>query len=188
MLKHFNTTKIYFLAILIGALIVRLYGINWDQGYHLHPDERAIVMFTTPLQFPADVKAFFSPQSTWNPHFFAYGSFPMYFLKIISSGEALLNPIYAMYEGINLVGRVLSVLFDIGTLITLFFLAKKLFNKTVALFAIFFYATGVLPIQLSHFYAVDTPLTFFILLTLFTLITFYEKPTFYKALLVGILF
>ena len=43
--------KYYLFLIIAFAVFFRLYGINWDQGFHLHPDERAIVMFTTPLQF-----------------------------------------------------------------------------------------------------------------------------------------
>ena len=30
--------------ILLVALGLRLYGINWDQGYGFHPDERSIYM------------------------------------------------------------------------------------------------------------------------------------------------
>lgn len=172
---------------MIGAFF-RLYGLNWDQGFHLHPDERAIVMFTTPLEFPKTINEFFSPQSTWNPHFFAYGSFPLYFLKIAGNIASIIDPTYAIYDRMNLLGRFLSAIFDIGTLIVLFFLSKKLFSKNIGLLASFFYTISILPIQLSHFYAVDTPLTFFILLTLYQLIRLYEKPTFLKSILVGFFF
>ena len=43
-MKRFVTTKRLLILILILAAILRFTGINWDQGYHLHPDERAIVM------------------------------------------------------------------------------------------------------------------------------------------------
>ena len=32
---------VLFLIIVLG-LYLRIWNINWDQGYHLHPDERAI--------------------------------------------------------------------------------------------------------------------------------------------------
>ncbi len=183
-----NKIKIFlFFIILIGASF-RLYGINWDQGYHLHPDERAIIMFTTPLEFPQTISKFLSSQSSWNPHFFAYGSFPIYLLKIAGNIASIGDPVFAAYDKINLLGRFLSAIFDIGTLVVLFFLAKKLFNQSVGILAAFLYAVSVLPIQLSHFYAVDTPLTFFVLLTLYQLIKLYEHPTRKNALLVGIFF
>ena len=59
--------------IILLALFFRLYNINWDQGHHLHPDERAIVMTVSSLHFPSSLSEFFSPESQWNPRFFAYG-------------------------------------------------------------------------------------------------------------------
>lgn len=174
--------------IIFIAAIFRLYGLNWDQGHHLHPDERAIVMFTTPLSFPSSIKEFMSETSPWNPHFFAYGSFPIYLLKIVGNLASTFNPLYLTYGKINLVGRFSSAIFDIGTLIVLFLLGKKLFNSKIALLGAFFYGVSILPIQLSHFYAVDTILTFLVLSTLYQSIRLYEKPTISKSLLVGFFF
>lgn len=173
--------------ILIFAFALRVYGLNWDQGYHLHPDERAIVIASLPLQFPTTISQFLSVQSSLNPHFFAYGSLPMYLLKGIAT---LLTHFYALsssYDHINLIGRFLSALFDTGTVFLIFILGKKLFSKTIGLAASLFYAISVFPIQAAHFYAVDTILTFFILFTLYLLILFYEKPSKKRALIAGFL-
>lgn len=175
-------------AILILGFALRVYNINWDSGFHMHPDERAIVMFTTPLQFPTSISEFLSPQSTWNPHFFAYGSFPIYFLKILSLIAGIFNPLFMAYDKINILGRYLSALFDTATIVMIFIIAKKLFGKTTAFFTAGIYATTVLPIQLSHFYAVDTLLTFFITTTLYGVILLYENPSVKKALFVGFIF
>lgn len=183
----FTPRRILFL-ILIFAAILRLYGINWDQGAHLHPDERAIVMKVTELQFPASIQEFFSPESSWNPKFFAYGSFPMYLLRWFGDTLAIFNVELGQYTLINLLGRFLSALFDIGTIVMVFLLSRKLFRTQVGLIAAFLYAISVLPIQLSHFYAVDTILTFFIMATLYMLILIYEKPTVKKSILAGLFF
>ncbi|MBI3070388.1 MAG: glycosyltransferase family 39 protein [Candidatus Levybacteria bacterium] len=183
-----NKTNLFLILILTLAATLRLYGLDWDQGFHLHPDERAIVMFTTPLQLPETIAEFFSPTSPWNPHFFAYGSFPLYLLKIVGGALSIVNPLYGVYNQINLVGRFLSVFFDLGTLFIIFLLGRKLFNVRVGLLGTLFYSMSVLSIQLSHFYAVDTPLTFFILLTLYALVRFYERPTKIRAVVVGIFF
>lgn len=165
------------IIIIIMASFFRFYGLDWDQGNHLHPDERMITLV-------ADKITFQDP----NPHFFAYGSFPIYLLKATGFFAGMFDPQFSTYQSMNLSGRFLSALFDLGTLIILYFLAKKVFNQKMALLSSFFYAVSVLPIQLSHFYAVDTPLTFFILLTLFFLIKFLENPTFKNILLIGISF
>ncbi len=184
----FNPAKIVLLTIILTAIALRLYGLDWDQGSHLHPDERAIVMFTTALEWPKNINEFFSPNSSWNPHFFAYGSFPIYLLKIAGDIGSIFNPTLGQYDGINLIGRFISALFDMGTLYVVFLIGKKLFNTKVGLLGAFFYGISVLPIQLSHFYAVDTPLTFFVMLTLWWLIHLYEKPSKKHAILAGIFF
>lgn len=184
-MKKFN----YFLIIilLLGGFL-RLYGLNWDQGNHLHPDERAIMMFSLPLNFPSSFLELFFPSSPLNTHFFAYGTLPQYLLKIVGSIMGNFYPPFASYEQINLVGRFMSGLFDIGTIFLIYALGKKLFLQKVGLIGAFFYSISVFPIQTAHFFAVDTMLTFFIFSTIYSIILFYEKPTIKKALLVGLLF
>ena len=65
------STKLLLLAIFFIAAVFRFYGLNWDQGYYLHPDERAIIMTVERLSFPQNISEFFLPASSWNPHFFA---------------------------------------------------------------------------------------------------------------------
>ncbi len=181
-------TKIILFIIIIFAAFLRLYNVNWDQGFHLHPDERAITATIDKLKFPTSVSEFLSPQSSWNPHFFAYGSFPMYLLRVTGNTLAVFDPFLGQYGNINLLGRVLSAFADLITIILLFKIARKLFNSSVGLISAFFYAVSVLPIQLSHFYAVDTLLTCFILATLYNLLRFYEKPTLKTAVVIGLFF
>lgn len=187
-MKRMFTTRRILVLIVAAGLLLRLYGLNWDQGFHLHPDERAIVMKVVSLVYPHSLQEFLSPDSPWNPKFFAYGSFPMYLLQLAGNAMGQYDSEFAGYAAINLVGRVLSALFDAGTIVLLFFIGRRLFRPAIGLFAAFLYAVSVLPIQLSHFYAVDTILTFFVAASLYMLIRFYEKPTYVKALLTGIFF
>ena len=91
----FDSVKFYiiFLLIIGLGLILRIYGLNWDQGHHFHPDERAITMFALPLELPPTLSGFFSPESSWNPHFFAYGSLPLYLLKIMGNFLSNFDPL-----------------------------------------------------------------------------------------------
>jgi hypothetical protein len=55
------------IALVVFALAVRLFGLDFDQSHHFHPDERRIAEAVTQLSLhPLQL----------NPHFFAYGSFP----------------------------------------------------------------------------------------------------------------
>src|SRR5882672_383164 len=102
------STKIILIGILLLAGALRFYNLTWDLGYHLHPDERAIVMTIDKLSMPDNLSNFFSSVSPWNPHFFAYGSFPFYLLKILGTIFSSFNT----YDGLGLLGRGLSALFD----------------------------------------------------------------------------
>lgn len=189
MSKFKISTKLILLGILFIAASFRLYNLNWDQGYHLHPDERAIIMRVVELRFPLDnLSSFFSPESTWNPHFFAYGSFPFYLLKFMGSLFGIIDPLFNTYGQINIAGRFISAIFDLATVALLFYLGRKLHGPAVGFLSSLFYAISILPIQLSHFYAVDTLLTFFSLSVLYQLILFYEKPTSKRAMLIGVFF
>ncbi len=57
------------IGLFLLALAVRIVGLDFDQGHFYHPDERAIG--------DAILKISFRPLAL-NPHFFAYGSFPLY--------------------------------------------------------------------------------------------------------------
>lgn len=176
------------LTIIVVGAFFRFYNLNWDQNSHLHPDERAIVAAVIPLEFPKTLSQFFSPESNWNPHFFAYGNFPFYLLKISSILLSLFDQQFLTYNGITILGRFLSAVFDSLTILTVFLLGKSIGGRKAGLLGAFFYSISVLPIQLSHFYAVDTILTFFVTLTIYFLISFHKKPTFLKSFLIGVLF
>ncbi len=66
-----------------------------------------------------------------------------------------------------LFGRALSGLFDLGTIVLTYALGRRAYGGAVGLLAAACVAFTVLHIQLSHFYAVDTLLTFFSLAALY---------------------
>ncbi len=62
-------------------------------------------------------------------------------------------------------GRAISTLCDLGTLLLIYGLGRRAYGRTAGLLAAGAYAFAVLPIQLSHFYAVDVVLTFCVVAT-----------------------
>ncbi|HUW24514.1 MAG TPA: glycosyltransferase family 39 protein [Patescibacteria group bacterium] len=157
--------------ILFLAAFLRLYGLNWDQGQHLHPDERFLTMVETALSLPQTFNEYLNPQtSPMNPHnrgyqFFVYGTFPLFLTKL--AGE-LTN--YSDYDQIHFIGRFLSALFDLSTILIIFKIGQRVFNTKAGILAAFLYSSMVLPLQLSHFFAVDTFLTFFLVLSFYFLV------------------
>lgn len=161
------------LVLVLLAAWFRFHGLDWDNGRHLHPDERFLSTVSNDLQWPKDWSNYFDPNtSTLSPYtlpnmgLFIYGTLPVYLVKWIS---ILLKD--NNYDKITLVGRAVSGLFDIGALLILFALGKKLYGKRVAFLAAVLLALSVLNIQLSHFYAVDTFANLFIVATLYFLVS-----------------
>jgi hypothetical protein len=91
-------------AAVFGGGALRLFNLNWDQGYLFHPDERMILMTIGELKlpWPPNWDVLLSPASPLNPHFFAYGSLPLYLLKVVAHVLAL-SPILSTYA--SLVGE-----------------------------------------------------------------------------------
>lgn len=158
------------------GLALRLYGLNWDQGNNFHPDERQILFHVQALSWPHSLAQFFNPaNSPLNPHFFAYGSFPLYLLASIGNILSHFYPAINSLANLTLVGRVLSALFDSGTILLTgclgFLLAddatpERRHAWALALLSATLVTFTPFQIQLAHFYAVDSLLLFFIVLTM----------------------
>lgn len=171
-----------FFIVLLGASF-RFYNLSWDENAHLHPDERFITMVVTSLKLPESISAYFNPlQSSFSPYnvgypFFVYGSLPLYLTKIIAISTGMDN-----YNDITILGRLLSTLFDIGVIVLLYLIGKDIskhfFSRKIAsfndhLFGLlcgFMYASTAFAVQQSHFFTVDSFLTFFSILSFFILV------------------
>ena len=171
---RFKDIKRYILpAIILSAALFRLCGVNWDQNQHLHPDERFLTMVTTAMKWPTTFTQYLDPQkSQLNPYnigfdFYVYGLFPLTLVKIFSN--IIRIDVYD-YHNIALIGRVISAFFDLGIVYLIYKIAERIFNNKTALLASFIYSISVLPIQLSHFFTVDTTLVFFITLGFYILV------------------
>jgi len=160
--------KLAFLFILTLAIALRIYGQNWDSGFHLHPDERMLIMVTTRIHFFTNL----------NPDFFNYGSLPIYLLAAIGQCiEIILRVPLFNYNGLLFLGRTLSTIFDIFTLLIVFKIAHFLFHKKAAFFAFFVYAVAFFPIQNAHFFVVDPLVTFFLVATVYSLLLHVRKSS-----------
>lgn len=172
-MKIFSKNKFIIFIIFLFAFLLRLYALNWDTNNHLHPDERFLTMLVTDISLPTSISQYFNTStSPLNPYnypsyqFFVYGTFPIFLIKTLA---VLFH--FDNYDQITLLGRVVSAFFDASNIVLLYFIAKKFLKSFYKFIPSIFYSLLVLPIQLSHFFAVDTFLNFFLLLT-FTLLSY----------------
>jgi len=147
-LRRLAATR-YFPTLLLIAIIgfaawLRLSGNNWDDGQHIHPDERFLTLVETHIEVPSSLGEYFnSEQSPFNPYnrgegSFVYGTFPLFFVRIVAE---VLNK--ADYGNINLVGRFLAGLFDVGSVLLVFLVGRRLYGRNVGLLAAFLLTSAV---------------------------------------------
>ena len=148
--------------ILIAGAYFRFTGLNWDQNQHQHPDERFISMTAEQLTGVKSIAAYFNTQtSTLNPlnyGSYTYGMFPLFFTRMIAEWFKM-----SSFDAITLAGRAMSGLFDLAAVWMLYLLGKRLYDRRVGLLAAALGAAAVLPIQLSHYFAVDSFSTVFVI-------------------------
>ncbi len=202
-LAKLNWGLLALLTITVGALLVRLYGLNWDDNQHQHPDERAIISTVVNFKWPHSWAEFFSISSPLSPHFgdgshfFAYGTFPMYVLWQVAVFLTWLQHTFGFhwlpagqaftdYDPVTLVGRALSALFDTGTVLVTYFLGQRLGGKVAGLLAAACAAFIPFEVQLAHYFAVDTALTFFVALALLSCVAIAQEGKLRWVLLGGV--
>ncbi len=165
------------ILLLIIGFFFRFYNLNWDDNFHLHPDERFLTMVGNTMSLPENFSEYLDRKnSPLNPdnigyRFFVYGSLPLILNKYLATLTNADN-----YNFFTLQGRFLSALFDFLTLILVYKTAKLLFlqkKNHITLFSLFFYAISVYPIQSAHFFTVDTFLNFFMFTSFYFILRFY---------------
>jgi YYY domain-containing protein len=179
--------RILLALILVVAAYLRLSHVDWDDGTHIHPDERFLTMVESAMRLPTSVGEFFdSTKSPLNPYnydqfpLFVYGTLPIFIVRVVAEFANKFNetahlwmaapgiPVNLVgYDGVHFVGRALSGIFDLLCVWLLYIVGTRLYKRPVGLLAAALYAFAVLPLQQSHFFTVDTFGNFFALLTFY---------------------
>ncbi len=130
---------------------------SWDHNQHLHPDERFLSLVGTAIRLPGSVSEYLNTEtSPANPHnvgytFYPYGTWPLIATRALAGVVDR-----ADYDGLTLVGRLLSAAADIATLILLFLLGRKLADETAAVVGVGLAACCVLSIQHARFWTMES--------------------------------
>jgi YYY domain-containing protein len=195
--KHAWIYDVLLILVLGVGTYFRVVGLNWDQNQHLHPDERFMTMVesalepvsTSPDQLGPPPTAANQPWrlayaasipdcqkwggyfntycSSLNPEnrgypFFVYGDFPTIAVRYVAQWFGQVG-----YDQVNLIGRQISAFADLLTVLLIYLIAARLYNRRVALLGAAFSAFAVMQIQQSHFFTVDTFANLFIFLAIY---------------------
>ena len=193
--RKFNWESLAVILLLVVLAIgayFRFTGLNWDENFHLHPDERFLTIVASGLQTESNpINYLKTSASTLNPYnmgqgFYVYGNFPMTVTRYVaewaaaacepyfaqsSVGEAgprICQWNYIAYDGIHILGRILSGLLDLVSILFTFLIARRLYDYRVGLLASLLLALAVMPIQQSHFFTMDNWAAGLTTLTLYT--------------------
>ncbi len=177
-----NIKTILFNILLIGLLAFGIWNnfrnMRWDDDALLHPDEYGLTNTLTQLHMPSSISNYFNTRiSTMSPYnkydengetiangpdnTMRWGQLPMLIIRL--TAEALNR---TGFIELRTTGRYLSALMNLGSMIMLYVIARRLFGHTTALLAAALFSLCVQSLQQSHFMTVDNFATFFTMLTL----------------------
>lgn len=126
--KHY----IIILALFLALLYSRFVGLNWGLPYPMHPDERNMAAAIQQLSCKD-----FSFQNCLNPHFYAYGQFPLYlayFLVKIYHNFLGDSNLLVGYEEATMALRYISAISSILTVFILMKIIEFIFNFQFSIF------------------------------------------------------
>ena len=196
--------------ILVVALGLRLYGIDWDGGHGFHPDERSLYMradcmyrvLTEAPGFaegdcirdhpdmesgaPSLSAALDADRSPLNPNWFPLGSILIY---LMVAARFILEPFVEfqpLLEVSAYVGRTIMALADVGTVFIVYLLGRRIFDRRVGLLAAALVALAVVHIQHSHFYRPEPLLIFFLAAAFWSMLQLLERRRLRDSALLGL--
>ena len=198
------------LPLILGvALGLRLYGLDWDQGYGFHPDERSIYMradcmFRVLAEVPGyegygcfrdnpemdpgvpGIGTFLDAEkSPLNPHWFPLGSIIIYLLVGLRS---VLEPFTSLDSLMDMayMGRTIAALADVGSVFMVYLLGKRAYDRRVGLLAAALVALAVIHVQISHFYRPEPLLVFFLLAAFWSMLRVIERRRLRDSAMLGL--
>jgi len=197
-MKRVNRESILIGIILLTALSVRVWGVNYDLPYIYHPDEPDYITISQNIFKTGDL----------NPHFFNYPSLlfyvnafayiPYYLLgKLIGvfhTPNNILPPI-SLVMGVTqaqmpttvLLGRVITICFGVGTAGLVYFVGKQITGRTaVGVLASLMVAISPTSVWHSRLITPDTFVTFFSLASFLASILVYQQGKTWQYAVAGI--
>lgn len=136
----------------------RFLGLNWSNNFSFHPDENNMVNAVLSLKL-----------TDLNPHFFAYGQFPLYLTFFTNPKHDFLHTVLTL--------RFWSAFFSSISILFFYLIGKKIFksNTLSKIFSLFLIFTPGL-IQLAHFGTTESILIFVFSANIYLSFCFFDNP------------
>ena len=195
------------LTLLLAALALRLYGMDWDAGHGFHPDERSFYlraddMFRVLTEAPGyqtwlnqwpgmepgipDFRdAISAERSPLNPHWFPLGSVLIYALVLIRSIAEPFTDWGAM--DLRFAGRTLTALADVASVWLMYVIGRRMYGPWSGILAAAFTTFAVIHIQHAHFYRPEPFTVLASLACLWAMLRFIDNPRIRDGVLLGAL-
>ncbi|HEV8538707.1 MAG TPA: glycosyltransferase family 39 protein, partial [Bacteroidota bacterium] len=187
------THRVLLAFILAAACCLRLWHLNWDLP--------RVYEEAYPFGVAWKFWNWGHPGCDFNPHVFNYAALSFYiqfFVQLVHYGIGHLAGAYPTIEAYRLayqsdptlfflLARGVSVVFDLGSIVLTYFIARRLTTPSIALCSSALLAMNPLHIREAHLVNVDTPLTFFVMLSLYVIVCrLYSTPSAKWYMLAGV--
>jgi 4-amino-4-deoxy-L-arabinose transferase-like glycosyltransferase len=167
-----NRTNLALLVIAGLALALRLWAIDFGLPYQYQQDEahevfRALRLGKGDFDFERRFKGGY--------FYLLFSEYAAYYLYLLTTSQVSGLEEFATKFVVDptpfwLIGRLTTVLFGTLSVIALYRLGKKAFNRQTGLWAAALLAVAVLHTEHSHYITVDVPMTFFLILAFSTMV------------------
>jgi len=199
LLKYIKNRNNILLCIILGvAFLVRVIGIGWYLPNTYVHDEIYTVAKALNLITPDGEQLLLSghndtarlvswglktSKSYFNPYSFGYPPVSMYIQAVVYKlyffGGHLLRCFRSINDmgvsGIFWIGRFITALFGIGTVLLTYLIGKKMYSVKIGLLSSLFLCFNFLHIYYSRFIKPDVPMTFFITLSFLFIYLIYRE-------------
>ena len=160
------------LFVVLLVFFTRFVGLIWGNGYYFHPDESNMAIALSRLK-----------SSDLDPHFYAYGQFPLYLgfftLKAANLSNNFSNSIFIL--------RFWSAVFSILAISVIYLISRKIFPPKISLITVLLTIFYPGLIQQAHFGTTESLLILVFLLNIFLSIKIYERTkNYYLYILAGL--
>jgi len=169
--------------ILLLAVLIRSYQLDFGKPHLYHPDEIKLVAQAGRL---LDTK-FMDKDTYFGIN--VYPPFYTYMLAVAIGVYAAIGLVTGRFDSLSdvsavysadpfqffMVSRILVLLLGAATVLFVFLIGKRLYSKNVGLISAALLAVNFLHVRHSHFGTVDVPAAFFGILTIYFCVLMYQK-------------
>ncbi len=156
------SSRFFAICLIVCVFFTRFIRLDWGDGHFFHPDENNMASSLSQLS-----------TTNLNPHFYAYGQFPLYLgyvsLRAFNLDNTFSNSIIVL--------RFWSAVFSLISVYVFFLISQKILSRNLSLISTLLYIFSPGLIQISHFGTTESLLVLVFLLIILTSLSLLSSPT-----------